>query len=182
MVRRDKGTRWCCDSFGELVARGSDWQVVRRLSSCLRGTRLLEECHQLPAVWTCLYSGLTSGGLGPIISRCAGDCYDVLPRLYGKRADPTQPSPHRRRTRIIGGRREAEIAELIFQLAQKIAAFGNACTGSKGSSKPFSIVVLGMNCAIPWARSPLRLRGPIVSEWNRLSCQITRAKNSGGKS
>src|SRR6516162_9413459 len=39
-----------------------------------------------------------------------------------------------------------------------------------------------MNCAIPWALWPSRLSGPTVSARNRLSCQITRAKNSSGKS
>jgi hypothetical protein len=85
MVRRDKvfarGTRWSCDSFGELVARGSDWLVVQRMSRCLRVTRLLEECYQLPAVWICLHGGLTSGRLGPIISGSAGDGCDVLFRV-----------------------------------------------------------------------------------------------------
>ncbi|MFK4506893.1 hypothetical protein ABIF81_002071 [Bradyrhizobium daqingense] len=40
----------------------------------------------------------------------------------------------------------------------------------------------GMNCAIPCACSPLRVIGPTASAWKRLSCQITRAKNSSGKS
>src|SRR4051812_17531712 len=38
-----------------------------------------------------------------------------------------------------------------------------------------------MNWAMPWARSPLRVRGPTTPGWNRLSCQITRAKNSSGR-
>src|SRR5262249_38077398 len=38
-----------------------------------------------------------------------------------------------------------------------------------------------MNWAMPCARSPLRVRGPTTSAWKRLSCQITRAKNSSGK-
>src|SRR5215472_15247795 len=38
-----------------------------------------------------------------------------------------------------------------------------------------------MNWAMPWARSPLRVRGPTTSDWKRLSCQITRAKNSSGR-
>src|SRR5262245_19350459 len=38
-----------------------------------------------------------------------------------------------------------------------------------------------MNWAMPCARSPLRVRGPTTSGWKRLSCQITRAKNSSGK-
>src|SRR5258708_33636143 len=38
-----------------------------------------------------------------------------------------------------------------------------------------------MNWAMPWARSPLRVRGPTTSAWKRLSCQITRAKNSSGR-
>src|SRR6516162_9038540 len=38
-----------------------------------------------------------------------------------------------------------------------------------------------MNCAMPWALSPLRVRGPTASGRNRLSCQITRAKNSSGR-
>src|SRR5215471_7207991 len=37
-----------------------------------------------------------------------------------------------------------------------------------------------MNCAIPRARSPLRVRGPITSGRSRLSCQIRRVKNSTG--
>src|SRR4051812_22174136 len=39
-----------------------------------------------------------------------------------------------------------------------------------------------MNCAIPCARRPLRVTGPTASDRNRLSCQITRAKNSSGRS
>src|SRR5262245_496440 len=38
-----------------------------------------------------------------------------------------------------------------------------------------------MNWAMPWARSPLRVRGPTTSAWKRLSCQITRAKSSSGR-
>src|SRR6266478_7292038 len=38
-----------------------------------------------------------------------------------------------------------------------------------------------MNWAMPWARSPLLVRGPTTSAWKRLSCQITRAKNSSGR-
>src|SRR3954469_14934582 len=38
-----------------------------------------------------------------------------------------------------------------------------------------------MNCAIPCARWPRRVIGPIASERKRLSCQITRAKNSSGR-
>ncbi len=38
-----------------------------------------------------------------------------------------------------------------------------------------------MNCAIPSARWPLRVTGPTASDWNLLSCQITRAKNSSGR-
>src|SRR6516164_5253005 len=34
---------------------------------------------------------------------------------------------------------------------------------------------------MPCARSPLRVRGPTTSAWKRLSCQITRAKNSSGR-
>src|SRR5262249_59404905 len=56
-----------------------------------------------------------------------------------------------------------------------------ACTGSNGSSRPRSAAVRGMNWAMPWARSPLRVRGPTTFGWKRLSCQITRAKNSSGK-
>src|SRR5262249_34521611 len=61
------------------------------------------------------------------------------------------------------------------------ADFGSACTGSNGSSRPRSAAVRGMNWAMPCARSPLRVRGPTTSAWKRLSCQITRAKNSSGK-
>ena len=39
-----------------------------------------------------------------------------------------------------------------------------------------------MNCAMPCALSPLLVRGPTASELKRLSCQITRAKNSSGRS
>jgi hypothetical protein len=39
-----------------------------------------------------------------------------------------------------------------------------------------------MNCAIPCARWPPRVIGPTASDWKRLSCQITRAKNSSGRS
>src|SRR5262249_23995124 len=35
---------------------------------------------------------------------------------------------------------------------------------------------------IPCALAPLRVRGPTASALNRLSCQITRAKNSSGRS
>src|SRR6266508_5168756 len=38
-----------------------------------------------------------------------------------------------------------------------------------------------MNWAMPCARSPLRVRGPTTLGWKRLSCQITRAKNSSGR-
>jgi hypothetical protein len=66
--------------------------------------------------------------------------------------------------------------------AKNSADFGSACTGLKGSSKPRSLAVPGMNCAIPCARRPLRVTGPTASERKRLSCQITRAKNSSGRS
>ena len=39
-----------------------------------------------------------------------------------------------------------------------------------------------MNWAMPWARWPLRVTGPTASGRKRLSCQITRAKNSSGRS
>ncbi|MGY4333723.1 hypothetical protein ACVWWG_008140 [Bradyrhizobium sp. LB7.2] len=48
-------------------------------------------------------------------------------------------------------------------------------------SSPRSLAVPGMNCAIPCACSPLRVIGPTASAWKRLSCQITRAKNSSGR-
>src|SRR5215475_7516319 len=38
-----------------------------------------------------------------------------------------------------------------------------------------------MNWAMPCARSPLLVRGPTTPGWKRLSCQITRAKNSSGR-
>jgi len=38
-----------------------------------------------------------------------------------------------------------------------------------------------MNWAMPCARSPLLVRGPTTPGSKRLSCQITRAKNSSGK-
>src|SRR5262249_19199990 len=52
---------------------------------------------------------------------------------------------------------------------------------SNGSSRPRSAAVRGMNWAMPCARSPLLVRGPTTSAWKRLSCQITRAKNSSGR-
>jgi len=39
-----------------------------------------------------------------------------------------------------------------------------------------------MNCAMPCARAPLRVTGPTALGWKRLSCHITRAKNSSGRS
>ena len=41
--------------------------------------------------------------------------------------------------------------------------------------------VEGMNCAMPWACSPLRVSGPTTFGLSRLSCHMRRAKNSTGK-
>jgi hypothetical protein len=49
------------------------------------------------------------------------------------------------------------------------------CTGSNGSVRPCQLAVAGSNCAIPTA--PFGLTA-LASK--RLSCQITRAKNSTG--
>jgi len=61
------------------------------------------------------------------------------------------------------------------------ADFGSAATGSNGSSSPRSAAVRGMNWAMPRACSPRRVSGPTASGRNRLSCQMTRAKNSSGR-
>src|SRR5262249_34576612 len=52
--------------------------------------------------------------------------------------------------------------------------------GLKGSSRLRSAAVAGMNCAIPKACLPLRVKGPMAVGRNRLSRQINRTKNSTG--
>ncbi len=51
---------------------------------------------------------------------------------------------------------------------------------AKFPDRVITAAVRGMNCAMPSARSPLRVTGPTAPASNRLSCQITRAKNSTG--
>jgi hypothetical protein len=52
-----------------------------------------------------------------------------------------------------------------------------ASIGSKGSASPRAFAVAGMNCATPCAPARLTAVGS-----KRLSCQISRAKKSTGRS
>ena len=59
---------------------------------------------------------------------------------------------------------------------RKYAECRRTSIGSNGSARPCQLAVAGMNCAIPAA--PF---GLTACASNRLSCQITRAKNSTGR-
>lgn len=117
----------------------------------------------------------------PVVDGHAGDRGNIIAGFTRHIAGAVEPFADPARTRVIGRGSKAEIAELAEFSFRNSADFGSACTGSNGSSNPRSAAVPGMNCAMPCARWPLRVTGPTASARKRLSCQITRAKNSTGR-
>ena len=100
---------------------------------------------------------------GPVVDGKAGDRRHVVACLLRHRAGAGEPFLHPPRAGIVGRGGKPEIAELAAHSLKNSADFGSAWTGSKGSSRPPFGAVPGMNCAMPWARWPLRVTGPTAS-------------------
>ena len=90
----------------------------------------------------------------------------------------------RRGPGVVGRGRQPEVPELHPQVAQELGRLRQRLDRVERIEQvPRSAAVRGMNCAsAPGLRRPLRVTGPTASARNRLSCQITRAKNSTGRS
>src|SRR5262245_44549042 len=143
--------------------------------------RAVQKRHQLAAAGLGHARRLALAARRPLVDRDAGDGEDVVARLRRQRAPPRQELAQPSRPGIVGAAARPRLPNWSASSRRNSADFGSACTGSNGSSRPRSAAVRGMNWAMPWARSPLLVRGPTTSAWKRLSCQITRAKNSSGR-
>ncbi len=97
-------------------------------------------------------------------------------------ASPTATSAFRQanRERAPGRHCRRQLPVRDCRIGRAARAGIRPCAGSTGLRSRRSAAVMGMNCAMPWACQPLRVTGPTASDRNRLSCQMTRAKNSKG--
>src|SRR6516225_5412570 len=128
-------------------------------------------------------AGATCISAGPARRRahCSGDCH-VTMRTYASvsRGRPRRPASQPR-TRP-GPALYAAAASPRFPNSRRrsrksFAEWAIASIGSKGSARPRAFAVAGMNCATPCAPARLTAVGS-----KRLSCQISRAKKSTGRS
>ena len=118
---------------------------------------------------------IARAGRLPLLGGAAGDAANIGCRLGRQRSLAGKPASDALRPGFIRSRSEPEIAEAARNSRRNAADLGKASAGSNRLSTTRSAAVAGMNCAMPWARAPLRIIGPSASARRRLSCQITRA-------
>src|SRR5262249_28678174 len=109
----------------------------------------------------------------PLLGIAAGHKPHIGARLVRHAALAAQPIRQRASPALYAAAAIPRLPNRLRRSARKRAAFGIACSGSKGSARPRACAVSGMNCAIPWA--PAQLTTP---ERKLLSRQMTRVTNS----
>ncbi len=92
--------------------------------------------RQLLARRTLRHLAAVARGGSPVVDARAGDRGDVVARLLRHRSGAGEPVPHPAGTGIVGGGREAEIAELIAQLAEEFGRLRQRLHGIEGIEQP----------------------------------------------
>ena len=85
--------------------------------------RAMQQRHQLRAVRPRRLHRLALAAARPLVGRDPGDGLHVVLRFRRQGAPAGEPVAHPLRAGIVGGRRQAEIAELVGELAQELGRF-----------------------------------------------------------